>query len=178
MNEEEKGSSGQDYNSEFDNSEFNIDDEHGKDVQVEDPSKLIDLELVSLLKYCSKLQEQYRDSDDYQDELMSKSLELGARNKDKTVILDMDETMIAAKLGSKLPKNFHPTFCFDFGGSTISVKVRPYLHDMLEKIAQLFEIIVFTAGVKEYADPILDQLDPDGKLFKARLYRDSCIKVE
>ena len=134
--------------------------------------------MVSLLKYCRTLSEKYRETDDYQDELMSKSLELGASTKDKTVLLDMDETMIAAKLGDKLPKNFHPTFQFQFSGSTISVKVRPYLHDVLEKIAQLFEIIVFTAGVKEYADPILDQLDPDGKLFKKRLYRDSCIKVE
>jgi TFIIF-interacting CTD phosphatase-like protein len=37
---------------------------------------------------------------------------------------------------------------------------------------------VFTAGVKDYADPILDKIDPDGTLFKKRMYRDSCIKVD
>jgi len=53
--------------------------------------------------------------------------------------------------------------------------VRPYLADVLEKLAELYEIIVFTAGVKDYADPILDWLDPDSKYFKKRLYRTDCI---
>ena len=39
----------------------------------EDPSKLIDLELVNLLRYCHELQ-MNKDSDDYQDEIMMKSI--------------------------------------------------------------------------------------------------------
>jgi Dullard-like phosphatase family protein len=35
---------------------------------------------------------------------------------------------------------------------------------------------VFTAGTQEYAEPILDQLDPNGDLFSLRLYRQHCIK--
>lgn len=38
--------------------------------------------------------------------------------------------------------------------------------------------MVFTAGVKDYADPILDKIDPDGTLIKKRMYRDQCIKTE
>jgi TFIIF-interacting CTD phosphatase-like protein len=60
----------------------------------------------------------------------------------------------------------------------IHVRFRPFLHDALEKLAQIYEIIVFTAGVKDYADPILDKIDPDNTLFKKRLYRDQCIKVD
>ena len=41
---------------------------------------------------------------------MMKSLELGKKTKDKTLILDMDETMIAAKFEGKLPKKFKPNF--------------------------------------------------------------------
>jgi predicted HAD superfamily phosphohydrolase YqeG len=37
---------------------------------------------------------------------MMKSLELGKKLKEKTLILDMDETLIAAKFEGKLPKNF------------------------------------------------------------------------
>lgn len=36
-----------------------------------------------------------------------------------------------------------------------------------------WEIVVFTAGLKEYADWILNELDPDRYISK-RLYRDSC----
>lgn len=39
-------------------------------------------------------------------------------------------------------------------------------------------MVVFTAGVKDYADPILDKIDPEGVYFKKRLYRDSCIKCD
>jgi CTD small phosphatase-like protein 2 len=37
-----------------------------------------------------------------------------------------------------------------------------------------FEIVIFTCGEKNYADPILDKLDPKGLYLSHRLYRDSC----
>lgn len=43
-----------------------------------------------------------------------KSIELGKKTKEKTLILDMDETMIAAKFGGKEPANFSSNFDFDF----------------------------------------------------------------
>ena len=85
-----------------------------------------------------------------------KSLELGKKTKEKTLILDMDETMIAAKFGTKETANFNPNFEFAFQDATIKVRFRPYLMDALEKLGTLYEIVAFTAGVKDYADPILD----------------------
>lgn len=41
----------------------------------------------------------------------------------------------------------------------------------------MYEIIVFTAGVQEYADHILDEIDPEKKIFKRRLYRTDCIQL-
>ena len=43
---------------------------------------------------------------------------------------------------------------------------------------QWYEIVVFTAGEQEYADYILDYIDPNNSLFKKRLYRQDCIKLE
>lgn len=43
---------------------------------------------------------------------------------------------------------------------------------------EYFEVVVFTASVKDYADPILDHLDPTGQLIHHWLYRESCIKTE
>lgn len=107
-------------NDDSDNSEF--DDEFGDNTTAqgksmmaeEDPSKLIDIELVNLLKFCNELKKKHQNTDEYQEEVMMKSLELGKKNKDKTLILDMDETMIAAKFGGKEPAGFKPNFEMDF----------------------------------------------------------------
>jgi CTD small phosphatase-like protein 2 len=58
------------------------------------------------------------------------------------------------------------------------VRLRPYAIDCLDKLAQFYEILVFTAGEKDYADHILDYIDPDKKIFTKRLYRQDCILVE
>jgi TFIIF-interacting CTD phosphatase-like protein len=34
--------------------------------------------------------------------------------------------------------------------------------------------VVFTASQQEYADAILDELDPDQEIFQHRLYRHHC----
>lgn len=52
------------------------------------------------------------------------------------------------------------------------------MQDVLEKLVQWYEIVVFTAGEQEYADYILDYIDPNNSLFKKRLYRQDCIKLE
>lgn len=143
----------------------------------EDPSQLIDMELIQLLSYCKGLNE-HKNNEDYQEEIMMKSLELGKQTAPKLLIFDMDETLIAAKFENRVPQGFVETFSYPFKGTTIRVRVRPYLSDVLEKLASLYEIVVFTAGIKDYADPILDWLDPDRKYFKKRLYRTDCIQVD
>jgi len=37
---------------------------------------------------------------------------------------------------------------------------------------------VFTAGEQEYADEILDYIDSDNTIFKKRLYRQDCIRLD
>ena len=49
--------------------------------------------------------------------------------------------------------------------------VRPYCFDFLNELNNLYEIITFTAGTKEYADNILNQIDINDNIFKYRLYR-------
>ena len=55
--------------------------------------------------------------------------------------------------------------------------IRPYTVKMLEAINKYYEIAVFTASHKWYADVILDYIDPKGVLFQHRFYRESCIKT-
>jgi CTD small phosphatase-like protein 2 len=42
-------------------------------------------------------------------------------------------------------------------------------------VNKYFEVIVFTASHKYYADVILDYIDPEKKLIQHRLYREHCI---
>ena len=54
------------------------------------------------------------------------------------------------------------------------VYFRPYLRTFLEGVSKMYEVVVLTAACSEYADQILDQIDPEGRLIHHRLYRESC----
>jgi CTD small phosphatase-like protein 2 len=58
------------------------------------------------------------------------------------------------------------------------VKFRPHLRAFLERASKQFELVVFTAATREYADRILDRIDPFRRTLNHRLYRDSCIVLE
>jgi Dullard-like phosphatase family protein len=72
-----------------------------------------------------------------------------------TLVLDMDETLI------------HYFFTYLNG----MFFVRPYCFDFLRELNEIYEIVTFTAGTKEYADNILNILDIDNNIIKYRLYR-------
>ena len=55
--------------------------------------------------------------------------------------------------------------------------MRPYLYECLDEAVKSFQVVVFTASHKSYADAILDFLDPERKYFAARFYRDNCVQT-
>ena len=54
---------------------------------------------------------------------------------------------------------------------------RPGVDQLLASLAERFEVVVFTAGLKEYASLVLDLLDTNA-VISHRLYRDSCKEVD
>ena len=72
-----------------------------------------------------------------------------------TLVLDMDETLVH----------------FFFTHTNGMFFVRPYCFEFLNELNNLYEIVTFTAGTKEYADNILNQLDINDNIIKFRLYR-------
>jgi CTD small phosphatase-like protein 2 len=71
-------------------------------------------------------------------------------------VLDLDETLI------------------HFDTQKEQFRVRPYCRQFLADMSTKFEIVIFTAAQQDYADFILDQLDPQHTLIKHRLYRQHC----
>lgn len=50
---------------------------------------------------------------------------------------------------------------------------RPGVDAFLKRVGELYEIVVFTASVSKYGDPVLDHLDIH-HVVHHRLFRDSC----
>ena len=97
----------------------------------------------------------------------------------KTLIFDLDETLIhcvddiaADPPDVVLPVTFPNGEVVDAG-----VNIRPGAVECLKEVNKSFQVVVFTASHKFYADVVLDHLDPTGELIQYRLYRDSCYQT-
>jgi len=97
--------------------------------------------------------------------------------KRKTLILDLDETLVHSTI--KTVTHHHITVDVMIDGLTCTFYVikRPHVDLFLKKVAEWFEIVIFTASMQQYADPLIDQLDTQ-KLVKGRLFRESCLPKE
>ena len=58
------------------------------------------------------------------------------------------------------------------------VRKRPHMDEFMAQVAEKFEIIVFTASQRVYADRLLSIIDPQRKWIKHRVFRDSCVVHE
>jgi len=56
----------------------------------------------------------------------------------------------------------------------VYVLKRPGVDQFLRSVGQKFEVVVFTASLAKYADPLLDILDRS-KIIRARLFREACV---
>jgi CTD small phosphatase-like protein 2 len=57
------------------------------------------------------------------------------------------------------------------------VNIRPFARQTLSELSLHFELLLFTASQKAYADCILEYLDPNKQIFQHVLYRDSCVQT-
>lgn len=85
------------------------------------------------------------------------------------------ETLVHSTLEHCDDADFTFTVFFNMKEHTVYVKQRPYLKIFLERVAEMFEVVIFTASQSIYAAQLLDILDPEGKLISRRVYRESCI---
>lgn len=95
-----------------------------------------------------------------------------------SLVLDLDETLLHSSI-VPLP-TYDIVFPVHFNNVNYQVYVRkrPHMEHFMEEVSKHFEIIVFTASQKVYADKLLSIIDPQRKWIKHRVFRDSCVLIE
>ena len=92
----------------------------------------------------------------------------------KTLVLDLDETLVHSQF---LPFSIQSDVILkiDIENQThdIHVLIRPGVQTFLQRLSKLYEIVIFTASVSKYADPLLDILDKENYC-SFRLFREHC----
>ncbi|KAI1077402.1 NIF-domain-containing protein [Whalleya microplaca] len=91
----------------------------------------------------------------------------------KCLVLDLDETLVHSSFKILHQADF--TIPVEIEGNYHNVYVikRPGVDQFMKRVGELYEVVVFTASVAKYGDPLLDQLDIH-KVVHHRLFRESC----
>ncbi|KAJ4294507.1 Nuclear envelope morphology protein 1 [Kalmusia sp. IMI 367209] len=105
----------------------------------------------------------------------------------KTLILDLDETLIHSMAKGGRYTTGHMVEVklqqpVGAGGQIIGPQVpilyyvhkRPHCDEFLKKVCKWYNLVIFTASVQEYADPVIDWLETERKYFAGRYYRQHC----
>ena len=112
----------------------------------------------------------------------SNKINLNLDNNKQILFIDLDETLIHSDIYDKKPFNIINydkilKFKFDNLYYYIGINFRKNLKNFLKKVSKYFNLILFTAAYQEYADVIIDYIDPENIFFKKRFYRESCINL-
>ncbi|KAK4546644.1 hypothetical protein LTR36_001861 [Oleoguttula mirabilis] len=91
----------------------------------------------------------------------------------KCLVLDLDETLVHSSFKILHQADF--TIPVEIEGQYHNVYVikRPGVDAFMKRVGELYEVVVFTASVSKYGDPLLDQLDIH-HVVHHRLFRESC----
>ncbi|KAF5355011.1 hypothetical protein D9756_005223 [Leucocoprinus leucothites] len=91
----------------------------------------------------------------------------------KCLILDLDETLVHSSFKSIQQADYVVPVEIEYHWHNVYVIKRPGVDNFLKKMGEIYEVVVFTASLSKYADPVLDKLDIH-KVVAHRLFRESC----
>ena len=91
----------------------------------------------------------------------------------KCLVLDLDETLVHSSF--KMVPNADFVVPVEIEGIMHNVYVikRPGVDEFLRLMGQIYEVVIFTASLNKYADPVIDILDIH-RVVRHRLFRESC----
>ncbi|CAA7259286.1 unnamed protein product [Cyclocybe aegerita] len=91
----------------------------------------------------------------------------------KCLVLDLDETLVHSSFKSISQADYVVPVEIEYHWHNVYVIKRPGVDNFLKKMGEIYEIVVFTASLSKYADPVLDKLDIH-QVVSHRLFRESC----
>ncbi|KCV70398.1 hypothetical protein H696_02734 [Fonticula alba] len=91
----------------------------------------------------------------------------------KVLVLDLDETLVHSSFRPVDRPDFSVPVEIEGQTHRVHVRKRPYVDAFLLAVAKHYEVVVYTASLAKYADPVLDRLDPTG-VITSRLFREAC----
>lgn len=94
-----------------------------------------------------------------------------------TLVLDLDETLMYSSLSVIEEAEYTFRTSFQDHEYKVYMILRPYVKEFLQAMSKVYEMFVYTSAKKEYAEKILDILDPRRQLFRHRLYQEDCTCV-
>jgi len=104
---------------------------------------------------------------------------------DRLIVFDLDETLIHVQREGLdvaecdwVPDHNIDVVDEDGEKDVAKFSIRPHYKRCLEFVNKYFEVAVFTAGHKWFANPIVDALDPKGIYIQHRYFRRSCVELE
>lgn len=93
------------------------------------------------------------------------------------LVLDLDETLVHSSFRAVSGADFVIPVQIEDTVHYVYVAKRPGVDEFLIEMAKHYEIILYTASLNKYADPLLDLLDPH-RTIRTRLFRESCVYYE
>ncbi|KAL4262573.1 Mitochondrial import inner membrane translocase subunit TIM50 [Pleurotus pulmonarius] len=91
----------------------------------------------------------------------------------KCLVLDLDETLVHSSFRAVQQADFIVPVEIEYHWHHFHVLKRPGVDEFLLKMGEIYEVVVFTASLSKYADPVLDKLDMH-QVVAHRLFRESC----
>lgn len=95
----------------------------------------------------------------------------------KCLVLDLDETLVHSSFRAVPGADFVIPVQIEDVVHFVYVVKRPGVDEFLTEMAKHYEIVIYTASLNKYADPLLDLLDPN-RVIRTRLFRESCVYYE
>ena len=95
----------------------------------------------------------------------------------KTLVLDLDETLVhSGFIPFETPSDVIIQIELENEIHDIHVLVRPYVKEFLESMSKRYELVIFTASLSKYANPLLNIIDKKGHC-PFRLFREHCTLI-